>query len=318
MFLNNNNRAWMLLNGYLLQGISSIRLWEGYLHPTNYFVTILESDVNYSSVTESWPSTRHAPDRRKCHNSQSESCTESYWPMTRQEMHSEGSIISSVIVISVSTALWFPTSAPPSPLTSETHKKCVITISYLSQWSVICSHRTPPGLTWPRCRWGWGWFSRSSCRQWVHWFRQTPWPPPSRSTRGVSGWCSCSPGWLLSSPNAKHLQSKKHQFNFRGSKTYYILPISQKLWVQWFLQFPPPCTVQSSPETIWTVRDYFFTIHNFSLMWYNCGCCLLTWLDKWTRWLHPPSQPDQRKTGWSPAWSQSSSKTTTIINNYSQ
>ena len=200
----------MLLNGYLLQGISSIRLWEGYLHPTNYFVTILESDVNYSSVTESWPSTRHAPDRRKCHNSQSESCTESYWPMRRQEMHSEGSIIISVIVISVSTALWFPTSAPPSPLTSETHKKRVITISYLSQWSVICCHRTPPGLTWPRCRWGWGWSSRSSCRQWAHWSRQTPWLPPSRSTPGVSGWCSCSPGWLLSSPNAKHHQSLRN------------------------------------------------------------------------------------------------------------
>ena len=43
----------MLLNGYFLQGISSIRLWEGYLHPTNYSESILESDVNYSSVTES-------------------------------------------------------------------------------------------------------------------------------------------------------------------------------------------------------------------------------------------------------------------------
>ena len=42
----------MLLNGYLLQGIN-IRLWEGYLHPTNYSESILESDVNYSSVTES-------------------------------------------------------------------------------------------------------------------------------------------------------------------------------------------------------------------------------------------------------------------------
>ena len=36
-------------------------------------------------------------------------------------MHSEG--ISSVIVICVSTAPWFPTSAPPSPPTSETRQK---------------------------------------------------------------------------------------------------------------------------------------------------------------------------------------------------
>ena len=46
----------------------------------------------------------------------------------------------SVIVICVSTALWFPTSAPPSPPTSETHKKCVITISYLSQWWSLTQH----------------------------------------------------------------------------------------------------------------------------------------------------------------------------------
>lgn len=94
------------------------------------------------------------------------------------------------------------------------------------------SPRPSPCLTWPRCRWGWGWSSHSSCHQWAHWSRQTPWLPPSRSTPGVSGWCSCSPGWLLSSPNAKHHQSKKHQFYFRGLKTLSILPISQKLWVR--------------------------------------------------------------------------------------
>ena len=152
------------------------------------------------------------------------------------------------------------------------------------------SPRPSPCLTWPLCRWGWGWSSHSSCHQWAHWSRQTPWPPPSHSTPGVSGWCSCSPGWLLSSPNAEHHQSKKDQFYFRGLKTLNILPISQKLWVRLFLQSPLPCTEQSSPETIWAVRHYFFMIHNFSLMWYNCGW----WLSHLTRQmdsLAPPTQP---------------------------
>ena len=98
----------------------------------------------------------------------------------------------SVIVISVSTALWFPTSAPPSPPTSETRQKVchhnflfisVMIIDSLTQHhQFIRSSLSSAPLTWPRCRWGWGWSSRSSCRQWAHWYRQTPWLPPSRST----------------------------------------------------------------------------------------------------------------------------------------
>ena len=112
-------------------------MWEGYM--IYLYPQLIRVYFRVWTIQVSWSHDHHhdtPTDRRKCQISQSESCTERYWPMRRQEMHSEGSI--SVIGISVSTALWFPTSAPPSPLTSETNKKCVITISYLSQqWSSL-------------------------------------------------------------------------------------------------------------------------------------------------------------------------------------
>ena len=174
------------------------------------------------------------PDRRKCQISQSESCTESYWPMRRQEMHSEGSIIQRDCDLCLHSSVVSNISSTLASHFRDAQKVCHHNFLFISAVIIDLesSPRPSPCLTWPRCRWGWGWSSHSSCHQWAHWSRQTPWLPPSRSTPGVSGWCSCSPGWLLSSPNAKHRQSKKHQFYFRGLKTLNILPISQKLWVR--------------------------------------------------------------------------------------